>query len=67
MALKGAGQGRPFFGKDEFSYDLKRDLYTCPSGELLVLRMRNVARSLIGYRAKVGHLRRLLAQVRMHD
>ena len=52
MALKGAGQGRPFFGKDEFAYDPKRDLYTCPSGELLMPRTRNVARSLIGYRAK---------------
>jgi transposase len=54
MALKGAGQGRPFFGKDEFSYDPERDLYTCPAGELLVPRMRNVARSLIGYQAKAG-------------
>jgi Transposase DDE domain len=52
MALKGAGQGRPFFGKDEFSYDPNQDLYTCPSGELLMPRTRNVARSLIGYRAK---------------
>jgi hypothetical protein len=54
MVLKGAGQGRPFFGKDEFSYDPKGDLYTCPSGELLAPRTRNVARSLIGYRAKAG-------------
>jgi len=30
VALKGAGQGRPFFGKDEFSYDPKRDHYPCP-------------------------------------
>jgi transposase len=54
VALKGAGQGRPFFGKDEFAYDPKRDHYTCPSGEILLPRMRNVARSLIGYRAKAG-------------
>jgi hypothetical protein len=54
LALKGAGQGRPFFGKDEFTYDPKRDPYTCPAGELLVPRMRNMARSLIGYRAKAG-------------
>jgi transposase len=54
VALKGAGQGRPFFGKDEFAYDPERDHYTCPSGEILVPRMRNVARSLIGYRANVG-------------
>jgi transposase len=54
VALKGAGQGRPFFGKDEFSYDPERDLYTCPSGKILLPRTRNVARSLIGYRAKAG-------------
>jgi hypothetical protein len=54
MALKGAGQGRPFFGKDEFAYDPERDLYTCPAGEFLVPHMRNVARSLIGYRTKAG-------------
>ncbi len=54
VALKGAGQGRPFFGKDEFAYDPERDLYTCPAGELLVPRTRNAARSLIIYRAKAG-------------
>ena len=54
MALKGSGQGRPFFGKDEFTYDPNQDLYACPSGELLAPRTRNVARSLIGYRAKAG-------------
>jgi transposase len=53
-ALKGAGQGHPFFGKDEFTYDSQRDLYTCPAGEILLPHMRNVARSLIGYRAKAG-------------
>ncbi len=54
VSLKGAGQGRPFFGKDEFAYDPERDLYTCPAGKLLVARSRNAARSLIGYRAKAG-------------
>ena len=54
VALKGAGQGRPFFGKDKFSYDPERDLYSCPAGELLAPHTRNVARSLIGYRAKAG-------------
>jgi len=54
VALKGAGQGRPFFGKDEFAYDSGRDLYTCPAGELLAPRTRNATRSLIGYRAKAG-------------
>ena len=54
VALKGAGQGRPFFGKREFSYDPEHDRYTCPASELLVPRMRNGARRLIGYRAKIG-------------
>jgi hypothetical protein len=54
MAFKGAGQGRLSFGKDEFTYDPKGDLYACSSGELLAPRTRNVARSLIGYRAKAG-------------
>lgn len=48
MALKGAGQGHPFFGKDEFSYDPEQDLYTCPSGALLLAHTRIVARSLDG-------------------
>jgi hypothetical protein len=39
-ALKGVGQGRPFFGKDEFAYDPERDLYACPAGEFLVPHMR---------------------------
>ena len=46
--------GTPFFGKDEFTYDPKGDLYACPWGELLAPRTRNVARSLISYRAKAG-------------
>jgi hypothetical protein len=54
VALKGAGQGRPFFGKDEFAYDAGRDLYTCPAGEPLAPRTRNAARSLIVYQAKAG-------------
>jgi hypothetical protein len=28
LALKGAGQGGPFFGKNEFAYDPERDHYT---------------------------------------
>jgi hypothetical protein len=36
MALKGAGQGRPFFGKDECAYDPERDLYwTLPGATVL--------------------------------
>ncbi len=54
VSLKGAGLERPFFGKDEFTYDAGRDRYTCPAGEPLVSRTRNVARSLIVYQAKAG-------------
>jgi hypothetical protein len=54
VALRGAGQGRPFFGKDEFAYDPERDLYTCPANESLPPRTRNIARSLIVYQARAG-------------
>ena len=33
----------PLFGKDVFPYDPGRGLYTCPAGELLPWRTRNVA------------------------
>jgi hypothetical protein len=54
VALRGAGQGRSFFGKDEFAYDPERDLYTYPASESLPPRTRNVARSLIVYQARAG-------------
>jgi hypothetical protein len=54
-ALKGAGQGGSVLRQRRVRLrSPKRDLYTCPAGELLVAHMRNVARSLIGYRAKAG-------------
>jgi len=54
VALKGAGQGRPFFGKDEFTYDAGHDLYLCPAGESLRRYSAHVARRLVKYRAGAG-------------
>jgi hypothetical protein len=58
MALKGAGQGRPsgtpllrqrrVHLRSSLRSSARPFLYTCPAGEFLVPRMRNVARSLIG-------------------
>ena len=66
--IKGAGQGRPFFGKDEFAYDPERDHYTCPAGEILVPRMRNARPEEPDRLPGEGrHLRRLPTEARMHD
>jgi transposase len=54
MSLKGAGKGRPYFSKDEFTYDAKADLYRCPAGQSLRPAGRHAARSLIKYRADAG-------------
>jgi len=54
LALKGAGQGRPFFGKDEFTYDAERDLYLCPAGESLRRHSAHAARRVVKYRADAG-------------
>ncbi len=35
MALPNSGKRPTFFAKDDFAYDTERDVYTCPSGELL--------------------------------
>ena len=54
VALKGAGQGRPFFGKDEFTYDAKADFYLCPAGESLRRHSAHAARRVVKYRADAG-------------
>jgi transposase len=54
VALKGAGQGRPFFGKDELTYDAKADLYLCPAGESLHPHSAHAARRVVKYRADAG-------------
>lgn len=35
MALPNSGKRPSFFAKDDFAYDTERDVYICPSGELL--------------------------------
>jgi Transposase DDE domain len=35
MALPNSGKRPSFFAKDDFAYDTERDVYTCPSDELL--------------------------------
>jgi hypothetical protein len=52
VPLTGAGKARPFFSKEEFSYDAEEDLYRCPAGEVLLPRAKNKARKLTVYKAK---------------
>jgi hypothetical protein len=52
VPLTGAGKARPFFSKEEFSYDTEEDLYRCPAGEVLLPRAKNKARKLTVYKAK---------------
>jgi hypothetical protein len=52
VPLSGAGKARPFFSKEEFSYDTEEDLYRCPAGEVLLPRAKNKARKLTVYKAK---------------
>jgi hypothetical protein len=54
VPLTGAGKARPFFSKEEFSYDAEEDLYKCPAGEVLLPRANNKARRLTVYKAKAG-------------
>ena len=54
VPLTGAGKARPFFSKEEFSYDAEEDLYRCPAGEVLLRRANNKARRLTVYKAKAG-------------
>jgi hypothetical protein len=65
VALKGAGQGRPFLGKDEFSIDPERDLYTCPAGELFSAHAQ-LGKESDRLPGEVWHLRRLLVERRLH-
>ena len=44
MALKGATQACPFFGKEEFAYDPEHDLCSCAAGEMLTPRMRKLGK-----------------------
>ncbi len=46
------GKGKAFFGKGEFVYDPKRDVYMCPRGEPLRLEAHDRATRRKRYRAK---------------
>jgi hypothetical protein len=44
--------GSCFFGKNEFAYDAKQDLYICPQGETLHRKGHNYKERSIRYAAK---------------
>jgi transposase len=48
------GKGRAFFGKGEFVYDPKRDVYMCPRGEPLRLEAHDRSTRRKRYRAKAA-------------
>lgn len=54
VPLTGAGKARPFFGKEEFTYDPVCDLYRCPAGEILRPKTFNAARSQVIYKTEPG-------------
>ena len=54
VPLTGAGKARPYFSKDEFTYDPERDLYQCPAGEILRPKTFRAAREQIVYKAEPG-------------
>ena len=54
VPLTGAGKARPFFSKEEFSYDAEEDFYRCPAGKVLLPRTTSKARRLPIYKAKGG-------------
>jgi transposase len=54
VPLTGAGKARPYFSKEEFSYDPKQDLYRCPAGKLLRPRTFRAARNQVLYKTEPG-------------
>jgi transposase len=54
VPLTGAGKARPYFSKEEFTYDPERDLYQCPAGEILRPKTFRAAREQIVYKAEPG-------------
>ena len=51
VPLTGAGKARPFFSKDEFTYDPENDSYLCPAGHGLRRFSEHAARKLTKYKA----------------
>jgi transposase len=54
MPLSGAGKARPYFSKEEFTYDPERDIYLCPAGETLTPKTFRSARNQILYKTEPG-------------
>lgn len=54
VPLTGAGKARPYFSKEEFTYDLEHDLYQCPAGEILRPKTFRAARNQILYKTEPG-------------
>jgi transposase len=54
VPLTGAGKARPFFSKDEFTYDSENDSYLCPAGQRLRRFSEHAARKLTKYKADGG-------------
>jgi len=54
VPLTGAGKARPYFSKEEFTYDPGRDLYRCPAGEILRPKTFRAARNQVVYKTEPG-------------
>jgi transposase len=54
VPFTGAGKARPYFSKEEFTYDPKQDLYQCPAGETLTPKTFRSARNQILYKTDPG-------------
>jgi hypothetical protein len=52
MALPKHDECGPLLGKDEFTYDAKRDVYICPQGETLHRKGHDYKERSIRYAAK---------------
>jgi len=57
VPLTGAGKARPFFSKEEFSYDTEEDLYRCPAGEVLLPRAKKQGKEADGLQGESHHVR----------
>jgi hypothetical protein len=54
VPLTGAGKARPYFSKEEFTYDPHQDLYQCPAGKVLRPKTFRAARNQTLYKTEPG-------------
>jgi transposase len=54
VPLTGAGKARPYFSKEEFTYDPEQDLYQCPAGKVLRSKTSRAARNQVIYKTEPG-------------